>query len=120
MSRGSGVGAILISGAGVIVSGSIGDDVGTTLGSELRMVGGRHDLGGAVARRRIWDTWVNVFLIVDPKVSSEFFAVFDCRILNISSAVCLRYSSEVMVGNGAVCGNQSIVRTSHHLDVVEI
>ena len=45
-SRGSGVGATLIFGTGVIVSGSIGDDVGTTLGSELRMVGGRHDLGG--------------------------------------------------------------------------
>ena len=119
-SGGSGVGATLLFGAEVIVSGSIGCDVGTTVGSELGMMGGRRDSGGAVARRRIWATCMNAFFLVEPKVSGEFFSVSDCRILNISSAVCLRYSSEVMVGNGAVCGNQSIVRTSHHLDVVEI
>ena len=33
MSRGSGVGATLISGAGVTVSGRVGGVVGTTLGS---------------------------------------------------------------------------------------
>ena len=62
-SRGSGVGATLIFGAGVIVSGSIGGDVGTTLGFELGMVGGRRDLGGAVARRRIWATCMNAFFL---------------------------------------------------------
>ena len=71
-SEGSGVGATLISGAGVIVSGSVGGDVGTTLGSELGMVGGRRDLGGAVAQRRIWATCMNAFLIVEPKVSGKF------------------------------------------------
>ena len=118
--RGSGVGATLISGAGVIVSSSVSGDVGTTLSSELWMVGGRRNLGGAVAQQRIWTTWMNAFLIVELKVSGEFFSVFDYRILNISSAVCLRYLSEVTVGNGTVCGNQSIVRTSQYLDVVEI
>ena len=87
---GSGVGVTLISGAGVIVSGSFGGDVGTTLSSELEMVEGRRDLGDAVARCRIWATWINVFLIVEPMVSGEFFSVFDCKILNISSSVCLR------------------------------
>ena len=88
--RGSGVGATLISGAGVIVSSSVGGDVGTTLGYESGMVEGRRDMGGVVARRRIWSTWMNAFLIVEPKVSGEFFSVFYCRILNISSTVCLR------------------------------
>ena len=84
------MGATLIFGAGVIVSGSVAGDVGTTLGSELEIVGGRRDLGGAVARCRIWATWMNTFLIVEPKVSGEFLSVFDCRILNILSAFCLR------------------------------
>ena len=47
------MGATLISGAGVIVSGSVGGDLGTTLGSELGMVGGRCYFGGAVVWRRI-------------------------------------------------------------------
>ena len=55
-SGGSGVVDNLISGAGMIVSGSIGGDVGTTLGSELGMVIGKRDSGGEVARRRIWAT----------------------------------------------------------------
>ena len=84
------MGATLIFGAGVIVSGSIGGDVGTTLGSELGMVGGRRDLGGVVARRRIWATLMNAFLIVELKVSGEFFSIFDFRILKILSAVCMR------------------------------
>ena len=84
------------------------------------MVGVIHDLGGVVARRRIWYTWMNAFLIVDPKVSRECFSVFDCRVINMLSDVCMRYSSEVTVGNGTVCGNQLIVRTSQHLDVVGI
>ena len=75
MSEGSGVGGTLISGAGVIVSGSIGGDVGTTLTSESGMVGGRYYLGGVVDRRRIWATWMTVFSIVEPKVSSEFFVL---------------------------------------------
>ena len=114
------MGATLISSAGMIVSGSVGGDVGTTLGYELGMVRVKRDLGGAVARRRIWYTWMNAFLIVDPKVSRECFSVFDCRIINMMSAVCMRYSSEVTVGNGTVCGNQPIVRTPQHLDVVGI
>ena len=73
MSRGSGVGATLISGAGVIVSGSVGGDVGTTLGSESEMVGVRRDLGGVFTWHKIWATWMNAFLIVEPKVSSECF-----------------------------------------------
>ena len=56
-----------------------------------------------------------IFFIVEPKGNGELFSVFDCRILNILSAVCLMYSSKVMVGNGAVCGNQYTVRTSQHL-----
>ena len=52
-SGGSGVGATLISGAGMIVSGIVGGDVGTNLGSESGMVRGKRDLGGAVSRRRI-------------------------------------------------------------------
>ena len=52
-SGGSGVGATIISGTEAILRGSVGGDVGTTLGSELGMVGGRRDSGGAVARRRI-------------------------------------------------------------------
>ena len=87
------MGATLVSDAGVIESDSIGGDVGTNLSSELGMVGGRRDLGCAVARRRIWATWINAFLIVEPKVSGEFFSVFDFRILNILSAVL----SEVVV-----------------------
>ena len=55
-SGGSGAGVTLIFGAGVTVRGSVGVDVGTTLGSELGMVRGKRDLGGAVARRRIWAT----------------------------------------------------------------
>ena len=43
MGGGSGVGATLISGTGVIVSGSVGSDLGTNLGSESGMVGGRRD-----------------------------------------------------------------------------
>ena len=53
MSGGSGVGATLISGARVVLSGSVGGAVGTTLGSESGVVVGRRDLGGVVARRRI-------------------------------------------------------------------
>ena len=49
----SGVGATLISGAGVIVRGRVGVDVGNNFGSELGMVRGKHDLGGAVAQRNI-------------------------------------------------------------------
>ena len=60
-SGGSDVGATLISGAGVVVSGSVGGGVGTNLGSESGMVVGRRDLGGAVARIRIWATWMNAF-----------------------------------------------------------
>ena len=60
------------------------------------------------------------FLSVDPKVSGECFSVGDCRILNMSLAVCLMYLSEVTVGNELVCGNQSIFRTSQHLYVVGI
>ena len=56
--RGSGVGATLISGAGIIVRGIVDDDVGTTLGYELGMVRGKRDLGGAVDRHRIWATWI--------------------------------------------------------------
>ena len=104
----------------MIVSGSVGGDVGTTLGSELGMVRVRRDLGGGISWSRIWATCMNAFSIVDPKVSSEFFSVFDCRILNILSAIFLRYLSEVKVGNGTVCGNQLIVRTPQHLDVVRI
>ena len=89
-SVGSGVGATLISSAGMIVIGSLGADVGTTLGSESGMVIGKCDLGGAVDCHRIWATWMKEFLIVEPKVSSECFSVGDCRILNMSSAVCLR------------------------------
>ena len=77
MSGRSGVGAPLISGAGVIVGGSISGDIGTTLGSESGMVVGRRYLGGAVARRRIWATWMKACLIVDPKVSGECFSVGD-------------------------------------------
>ena len=84
------MGATLISGAGVILSGSVGGDAVTTLGSELGVVGYRRDLGGAVDRRRIWVTWMSAFLIVEPRVSSEVFSVFDCRILKISLDVCLR------------------------------
>ena len=73
MSRGSGVGATLIYGSGVVLSGSFGGDVGTTLGYESGMVGGRRDLGGVVSRRRIWATWMNEFLIVEPKLSGDFF-----------------------------------------------
>ena len=73
------MGATLVSGAGVVVSGSVGGDVGTTLGSESGMVGGRRDLGGVVARRRIWATWINAFLIVEPKVSGEFFGLQDTQ-----------------------------------------
>ena len=90
MSKGSGVGATLISGAGVIVSGSIGGDVCTILSSESGMVEVRRDLGGVVARRRIWDTWMNAFLILDLNASGELFLFFDCRILNVLLAVCLR------------------------------
>ena len=70
--RRSGVGVTLIYGAGMIVSGSVGGDVGTTLGYESGMVRGKHDLGGAVAWHRIWATWMNAFLIVEPNVSGEF------------------------------------------------
>ena len=84
------MGTILIYGAGMIVSVSVGANVGTTLGSELGMVRGKRDLGGAVAWRRIWATWMNSFLIVEPKASGECFSIFDCRILNMSSAVCIR------------------------------
>ena len=66
------MGATLVSDAGVIESDSIGGDVGTNLGSELGMVGGRRDLGGAVAWRRIWATWMNTFLIVETKVSGGY------------------------------------------------
>ena len=82
--------AILIYGAGMIVSGGVGGGVGTTLGSESRMVRGKRDLGGAVARCRIWSTCMKEFLIVEPKVRGECFSVGDCRILNMSSSVCLR------------------------------
>ena len=85
--RRSGVGATLIYGAGMIVSGSVGGGVGTTLGSESGMARGKRDLGGAVARRRIWATWMKACLIVDPKVSGECFSVGDFRILNMSPAV---------------------------------
>ena len=74
-SGGSGVGATLISGTGMIVSGSVGDDVGTTLGSESGMVRGKRDLGVEVAQRRIWAIWMKEFLIVEPKVSGECFSV---------------------------------------------
>ena len=84
------------------------------------MVRSKHDLGGAFAWHRIGATWMKAFLSVEPKVRGECFSVGDCRILNMSSAVCLRYSSEVTVRNGTVCGNKSIVRTSQHLDVVGI
>ena len=47
------MGATLISGARVVLSGSVGGAVGTTLGSESGVVVGRRDLGGVVARRRI-------------------------------------------------------------------
>ena len=47
------MGSTLISGSGTIVSGSVGGDVDTTLGSESGMVRGKRDLGDAVARRRI-------------------------------------------------------------------
>ena len=114
------MGATLISGTGMIVSGSVGDDVGTTLGSESGMVRGKRDLGVEVAQRRIWAIWMKSFLIVEPKVSGECFSVGYCRILNMSSAVCLRYLSELTVGNGTVCGNQSIVRKSQHQDVLGI
>ena len=83
------MGATLISGAGIIVSGSVGGDVGTTLGYESGMARGKRDLGGELARCRIWATWMKSFLIVEPKVSGECFSVGDCRILNMSSAVCL-------------------------------
>ena len=53
MSGWRGVVATLIYGAGVIVSGSIGGDVGTTLSSKSGMVGGRRDLGGVLAWPRI-------------------------------------------------------------------
>ena len=89
-SEGSGVGATLISGAGMILSGSVGGDVGTTLGSESGMVRGKHDLGGAVAWHRIWATWMKECLSVEPKVSGECFSVGDFRIINMLSAVCLR------------------------------
>ena len=82
--------ATLISGAGIIVSSSVGGNVDTTIGSGLETVRGKRDMGGAVAWRRIWYTWMNAFLIVDPKVSGECFSVFDYRILNMSSAVCIR------------------------------
>ena len=114
------MGATLISSAGTIVSVSVGDDVGTTLGYESGVVRGKHDLGGAVAWRRIWATWIKAFLNVYPKVSGECYSVGDCRIINMSSAVCLRYSSEGTVGNGTVCGDQSIDRMPHNLDVVGI
>ena len=55
-SGGSGVGATLIYGAGIIVSGVIVGYAGTTLGSESGMVRGKRYLGGAVSRRRIWAT----------------------------------------------------------------
>ena len=73
MRGGSGVITTLISDVGVIVSGIVGGDVGTTLGSESGMVVGRSDLGGVAARRRIWATLMNTFLIVEPKVSSDSF-----------------------------------------------
>ena len=73
-----------------MVNGSVGGDVDTTLGSELGMVRGKRDLGGAVARRRIWATWMKAFLSVEPKVSGECVSAGDCRRLNMSSAVCLR------------------------------
>ena len=66
------MGTTLIFGAGVIVSGNVGSDVGTTFGSKLGMVVGRRDLRGAFDRRRIWATWMNAFLIVEPNVSGEF------------------------------------------------
>ena len=47
------MGTTLISGAGMVVSGRVGGDVGTTLGYELGMVRGKRDLGGAVAQRKI-------------------------------------------------------------------
>ena len=68
--------ATLISGAAVIVSGSVGGDIVTTLSSESGMVVGRRDLGGVITRRRIWATWMNVFFIVEQKVSGEFFLFF--------------------------------------------
>ena len=80
----------LIYGAGMIVSGSVVGDLGTTLGSESGMVRCKRDLGGAVAWRRIWSTWMKAFLIEEPKVSGECFSVGDCRILNMSLDVCLR------------------------------
>ena len=84
------MGATLICVVGMIVSGSVGGDVGTTLGSESGMVRGKRDLGGEVARRRIWATWMKSFFIVEPKVSGECFSVGDCRILHMSSDVCRR------------------------------
>ena len=47
------MGATIISGTELILRGSVGGDIGTTLGSELGMVGGRCDFGGAVVWRRI-------------------------------------------------------------------
>ena len=64
-SGGSGLDTTLISGAGMIVIGSVGGDVGTTLSSKLGMVRVKHDLGGSVDWRRIWATWMNKFLIVE-------------------------------------------------------
>ena len=83
------MGATLISGAGMIVSGSVGGDVDTTIGYESGMVRGKRDLGGAVAQRRIWAIWMKEFLIVELKVSAGCFSVGDCRIINMSSDVCL-------------------------------
>ena len=84
------MGATLICVVGMIVSGSVGGDVGTTLGSESGMVRGKRDLGGAVDKRRIWATWMKVFLIVEPKLSGECFSVGYFRIINMLSAVCTR------------------------------
>ena len=84
------MGATLICVVGMIVSGSVGGDVGTTLGSESGMVRGKRYLGGTVAWSRIWATWMKEFLSVEPKVSGECFSVGDCRILNMSSDICLR------------------------------